>query len=277
VNFMTNPDELAAAEQFGTGDKAFAVATLLATMPGLPMLGHGQVEGFRERYGMEFRTARWEEPIDQGHGEHFERTIVPLLRRRAEFAGIDRFHLYDAVAGDGAVVDDVYAYSNGPAGQPNLVLVHNRYAEVDVRIDRSVRYRKPGHGSRGRLTTTRLIDDLELRWGGPQRVRFVDHRSGWQVETTVDELRTHGLGVHLGPYEARVLAIEPVVEPPVAVAPAEAAPPTTLGPGSARRRAAKATGSGRSAPAKRRARTAPRPATQPPKSTRRRSGTGNPP
>jgi len=47
VNFLTNPDERPAAEQFGTGDKAFAAATLLATMPGLPMLGHGQVEGYR--------------------------------------------------------------------------------------------------------------------------------------------------------------------------------------------------------------------------------------
>jgi glycosidase len=35
VNFMTNPDERPAAEQFGTGDKAFAAMTLLATMPGL--------------------------------------------------------------------------------------------------------------------------------------------------------------------------------------------------------------------------------------------------
>ena len=59
VNFLTNPDERTAVEQFGTGDKDFGVATLLATLPGLPMLGHGQVEGFGERYGMEFRRARW--------------------------------------------------------------------------------------------------------------------------------------------------------------------------------------------------------------------------
>jgi len=271
VNFMTNPDELAAAEQFGTGDKAFAVATLLATMPGLPMLGHGQVEGFRERYGMEFRTARWEEPIDQGHAEHFERTIVPLLRRRAEFAGIDRFHLYDAVAGDGAVVDDVYAYSNGPAGRPNLVLVHNRYAEVDVRIDRSVRFRKAGHGSRGRLTTTRLIDDLELRFGGGQRVRFIDHRTGWQVETTIDELRAQGLGFHLGAYEARVLAIEPVVEAAVVVPPTPTPTEKAVRQAVAKRSTSKSTGRRRAA--------MPAPSTtpQPPKSARRRSGTGKPP
>src|SRR5206468_3690672 len=34
VNFLTNPDERPAAEQFGTGDKAFSAATLLATLPG---------------------------------------------------------------------------------------------------------------------------------------------------------------------------------------------------------------------------------------------------
>ena len=30
---------------------------MMATMPGLPMFGHGQVEGFTERYGMEYRRA----------------------------------------------------------------------------------------------------------------------------------------------------------------------------------------------------------------------------
>ena len=57
VNFMNNPDEKTAVEQFGKGDKYFGVATVMATLPGLPMLGHGQVEGFAEKYGMEFRRA----------------------------------------------------------------------------------------------------------------------------------------------------------------------------------------------------------------------------
>ena len=260
VNFMTNPDELAAAEQFGTGDKAFAVATLLATMPGMPMLGHGQVEGFRERYGMEFRKARWEEPVDRGHGEHFERTIVPLLRRRADFARTERFHLYDAVAGDGTVVDDVYAFSNGPAGETSLVLVHNRFAEVDVRIDRSVRFRKPGHAPRGRLATTRLADDLELAGRGDQGIRFIDRRSGWQVESTIGEVRSNGLAVHLGPYEARVLAIEPVKPVEIAVSPAQAPVP---GAKTGRRTAATRAAGSKSA------------AGQSPKSARRRSTKGS--
>jgi hypothetical protein len=46
VNFLTNPDEETAIEQFGTGDKYFGAATLLATQPGLPMIGHGKIEGY---------------------------------------------------------------------------------------------------------------------------------------------------------------------------------------------------------------------------------------
>ena len=55
VNFMSNPDERTAIDQFGTGDKCFGVAALMATLPGLPMFGHGQIEGFTEKYGMEYR------------------------------------------------------------------------------------------------------------------------------------------------------------------------------------------------------------------------------
>ena len=55
VNFMSNPDERTAIDQFGKGDKCFGVAAMMATLPGLPMFGHGQIEGFTEKYGMEYR------------------------------------------------------------------------------------------------------------------------------------------------------------------------------------------------------------------------------
>src|SRR5262249_23076592 len=64
VNFMSNPDERTAVDQFGKGDKYFGVCTLMATMPGLPMFGHGQVEGLTERYGMEYRRAYLDETAD---------------------------------------------------------------------------------------------------------------------------------------------------------------------------------------------------------------------
>jgi glycosidase len=49
VNFMSNPDERTAVDQFGSDDKYFGVATMMATLPGMPMFGHGQIEGLADR------------------------------------------------------------------------------------------------------------------------------------------------------------------------------------------------------------------------------------
>ena len=64
VNFMNNPDEETAVAQFGKGDKYLGNVILMVTLPGLPMFGHGQLEGFEEKYGMGKR-ARWKEEPDQ--------------------------------------------------------------------------------------------------------------------------------------------------------------------------------------------------------------------
>ena len=69
----------------------------MATLPGLPMLGHGQVEGFGEKYGMEFRRATLDEQPDPWLVERHEREIFPLLHRRAWFAEAHDFLLYDFV------------------------------------------------------------------------------------------------------------------------------------------------------------------------------------
>ena len=113
VNFMSNPDEETALEQFGKGDKYFGVATVMATLPGLPMLGHGQVEGYAEKYGMEFRRARLDEQPDPSLVERHQREIFPLLHRRAWFAEAHEFLLYDLVTDGGGVDESVLAYSNG--------------------------------------------------------------------------------------------------------------------------------------------------------------------
>ena len=95
VNFMNNPDEKTAAEQFGDGDKYFGVCILMATLPGLPMLGHGQIEGYREKYGMEFRHAMWEEQPNEGLIKGHEWKVFPILHHRRVFAGSEDFLLYD--------------------------------------------------------------------------------------------------------------------------------------------------------------------------------------
>lgn len=62
---MSNPDEETAINQFGKGDKYFGVATMLITLPGLPMFAHGQLEGFSEKYGMEYKRSYYTEFIDE--------------------------------------------------------------------------------------------------------------------------------------------------------------------------------------------------------------------
>ncbi len=137
VNFMNNPDEESAREQFGDGDRYFAVATLLATMPGLPMIGHGQFEGYREKYGMEFRRAKLDERPEGWLVDRHERELVPLLRHRAAFAGAEAFRLYDAATEDGAVLEDVYAYTNDARGGRSLVIVNHRYPRSTGSVRRS--------------------------------------------------------------------------------------------------------------------------------------------
>ncbi len=155
VNFMNNPDERTAVDQFGSGDKYFGVCTLMATMPGLPMFGHGQVEGFTERYGMEYRRAYHDEQPDAELVARHERQIAPLLHRRELFAEAHAFRLYDFFTDDGRVDEDVFAYSNRRGGERALVVYHNRYARAQGWIRTSCAYaEKSGTGDRRLVQAT---------------------------------------------------------------------------------------------------------------------------
>ena len=76
------------------------------------MFGHGQFEGFAEKYGMEYRRAYYDETPDQHLIERHEREIVPLNHRRYLFAEAQNFLLYDFFTNGGGVDENVLAYSN---------------------------------------------------------------------------------------------------------------------------------------------------------------------
>jgi glycosidase len=134
VNFMNNPDEETAVAQFGDDDKYFGVCVLMSTMPGLPMFGHGQVEGFREKYGMEYRRAKWDERPNEGLVLRHEREIFPILKKRYLFAGVTEFAFYDFVHEGGGVDEDVFAYTNGSGSERALVLYNNKFKTTRGRI-----------------------------------------------------------------------------------------------------------------------------------------------
>jgi glycosidase len=206
VNFVNNPDEKTAVEQFGTGDKYFGVATLMATMPGLPMFGHGQFEGFTEKYGMEFRRARTVEQVNEGLYAHHERTIVPLLHRRAQFAEVRDFLLYDVTGDDGGIRDDVFAYSNiGPGGERSLIVYHNRFADTSGWVRESVGYSVKLPDSAERAIVRRTLGE-GLRIGREDGGYWVarDTRAGLEHLWAAADLADHGLRVDLHAYECRV-------------------------------------------------------------------------
>jgi hypothetical protein len=200
VNFMSNPDEKTAVEQFGKGDKYFGVATMMATLPGLPMLGHGQVQGFGEKYGMEFRRAFLDEQPDPDLLARHEREIFPLLHRRAWFAEAHAFLLYDFVSDGGGVVEHVFAYSNGSGPERSLVVFHDRFASTSGSIrDSSVYAVKSPDGTK-RLVRRSLAEGMGLPNETGAYVIFRDSRTGLETLRSCRELWERGLHLTLDAY-----------------------------------------------------------------------------
>jgi len=203
VNFMSNPDEQTAIEQFGDGDKYIGVCTLMATLPGLPMFAHGQVEGLREKYGMEFRRAYWNETPNEGLVSRHEREVFPLLRRRHIFAGVEGFLLYDFFSTDGTVNEDVFAYSNRRGDERGLVLYNNRFAEARGWVRTSAAYAvKTGDGKR--LAQKCLGEGLGLPNDPACFAVFRDHATGLQYIRGCRDLWDKGLYAELGAYRCQV-------------------------------------------------------------------------
>ena len=114
VNFMSNPDEETAIDQFGTDDKYFGVCTVLATLPGLPMFAHGQMDGTARalRHGVspaedgrEVRNPSRRDVCMSGASSRCAQS--PPLRRRAGL------RLFD-FAGRGGKVDEMPGILQSP-------------------------------------------------------------------------------------------------------------------------------------------------------------------
>ncbi len=204
VNFMNNPDEKTAVEQFGKADKYFGVCVLLSTLPGLPMFGHGQIEGFHEKYGMEYRRAKWDETPDEGFVRYHEQIISPLLHRRRVFAGVENFFLYDLFTPEENVDENVFAYSNMTSGyeadtrmsERGLVIYHNKFADTRGWIKMSAAYLE-----NGQLKQKSLADALSLPNGLNDHVIFRDYVTNLEYIRSCREIHEKGLYVELGAYK----------------------------------------------------------------------------
>ena len=186
VNFMNNPDEDTAVAQFGKDDKYFGVCTLMATLPGLPMFGHGQLEGFTEKYGMEYRRAYLDETPDESLLDRHQWEISPLLLHRWLFSGVEHFKLYDFQREDGSIDENIFAFSNRVGDEGCLVIVHNRFADTSGRI---------GSSLAADLGFDRELGDF---------VTFTDQVTGLRYIRSIPQLAEEGLFVQLAAFKRHV-------------------------------------------------------------------------
>lgn len=204
VNFMSNPDEETAVAQFGKGDKYFGVATMLATMPGLPMIAHGQIEGFTEKYGMEFKRSYKDETPDRDFIARHEREIFPLLRTRPLFSDIEHFFLYDYMRADGTIDENVFAYTNGQGEQRALILYNNCWERTSGRIHNSCAFTQKSPSGKKHLETITLAKALGVEPSPDNYLIMHEIRSGLWFIYRSEEIASSGLQVALEGYQSKV-------------------------------------------------------------------------
>ncbi|MDH3974365.1 MAG: alpha-amylase family glycosyl hydrolase [Deltaproteobacteria bacterium] len=199
VNFMNNPDEETAVAQFGKDDKYFGVCMMMSTMPGLPMYGHGQVEGFAEKYGMEYRRAYWDERPDSYLVARHEREIFPLLKKRYLFSGVENFLLYDFYNRAGYVDEDVFAYSNGAGNERALIIYLNKFRSAKGTIRLSA-----GYIHDGAIKQSTLGEGLGISHGDEKYCLFRDIITGLQYIRSNNEMLNNGIYVELEAFKYHV-------------------------------------------------------------------------
>ena len=208
VNFMNNPDEDTAIAQFGRGDKYFGVCMMMITMPGLPMIGHGQVEGFTEKYGMEYAKAYYDEQPDEHLVWRHYHEIFPIMKMRPLFAEVRNFFLYDVYSPEGSVNENIFAYSNRLGNQTALVIFNNCFERATGWIKMSVGYRQNGE-----IQQNSLSEGLNIGHEHNAFVVFRDHASGLEFIRSCQDIAYNGMHIAVDGYKYNVFLDFRVVHP----------------------------------------------------------------
>lgn len=214
VNFMSNPDEETSIEQFGDGDKYFGVLVLMCTLPGLPMFAHGQIEGYTEKYGMEYQRAYYNEEPKQWLVERHEREIFPILKKRYIFSEVKNFWLFDFIDTHGNLNENVFVYSNGFREEKSLVIFNNKYESISGSFLNS---RQKLNGNSSKTTSLHNISigyNLGIKNSDFHFYILRDITTGLEYFFNGTDVNNNGLFLNLHGYEYRVfLVFEEIFDP----------------------------------------------------------------
>ncbi|MBU1100946.1 MAG: alpha-amylase [Bacteroidetes bacterium] len=204
VNFMSNPDEETAIKQFGTEDKYIGVALMMITLPGLPMFAHGQVEGFTEKYGMEYQRAYYNETPKTWLIERHEREIFPLMKKRYLFSDVVNFWLFDFLDSFGSINENVFAFVNTHGHEGALIFYNNKYERAAGHIKMSApKLILDGDGNKS-TTKKSLADALNLSNDSNIFYSVREHLSGKEFLLNGSEIHNQGIGLELNGFQSRV-------------------------------------------------------------------------
>jgi hypothetical protein len=144
--------------------------------------------------------------VDNGLVHGHEWRIFPLTHRRALFANVEDFRLYDfftvksqSVGTNGTVNEDVFAYSNRLGNERALVVYQNKYAETRGWIKNSAASMDK---SSGKLLQKTLSEALSLQ--KDDYAVFKDYVTGLEYIRSCRDLTDKGLYLELGGYQCHV-------------------------------------------------------------------------
>ncbi|MEW6701495.1 MAG: alpha-amylase family glycosyl hydrolase, partial [Bacteroidota bacterium] len=201
VNFMSNPDEETAVKQFGTDDKYFGVCILMVTLPGLPMFAHGQIEGFTEKYGMEYQRAYYHETANQWLIDRHKREIFPLMKKRYLFSQVTNFWMFDLIDNNGRINENVFAYTNCERGECALVFYNNKYEDASGKIFSSSPKLMTNYGGNKGLETRTIAEALNIIPSSKHFYIYREHTSNLEFIKTGSDVASNGFYVELGAFK----------------------------------------------------------------------------
>ena len=203
VNYMTTPDEKPAAGSFGKSYKYFGVCGLMAALPGLPLFGHGQLEGLEEHYGMDFCRPLMDERLDDEFLNTHNRLITPLLKQRQRFSDASHLVMYDFLDNRSALDENVFAFSNRTDAGKSMIIYNNCDKRSAGHITQTGYV--PWINSQPASNPLSLVQGLELN--DQVSAILTELRSDTTQTISILDLAKSGLALSLDPYQLLVFDV----------------------------------------------------------------------
>lgn len=201
VNYMTTPDEAPAVQVFGSREKYFGVCGFMSALPGLPMFGHGQIEGFAECYGMDFQAPMLNEKPDDEFIKMHKQWITPLLRQRKRFTSAEKMSIFNFIQ-DGLVNEDIFVFSIVSEGYRSFIIYNNSSQVVNGKISFGL--------DSDSVTDANIEKSLKKALGLElsEVFQFTELRTGEKHFLEAEDLKFSGVALSLSPYQLLVFSLD---------------------------------------------------------------------